>query len=295
MTQSTATDVNPGEFTSPDFVLFVVSSYSVSRRRIEQLRATVRDHAGVAADLIRLDTNGPDLLTALDDRVAQGYRSIRVQPLGLPLSDSLLNWLPGVLSHWRDTRSAAAQILLGSDQAAQQAGWGEFLSAMLAEPATPIEDDIQPSLGKPGWTDVPAFRHHLLVCTGPRCQIHGSNPLLQQLQETCRSQGVYQDCLITRTGCMCPCNQGPLLAVYPQGGWYRLSDTQAVEDFVREVLVEGQECARLRVHQTETPTPNSKPIFRESTIETAAPTDSDFDTGSGADIGTDTGLVGQYS
>ncbi|TGG93850.1 (2Fe-2S) ferredoxin domain-containing protein [Natronospirillum operosum] len=267
MTQSTATDANAGAGAKPDFVLFVVSSYSVSRRRIEQLRATVCDHAGTEADLIRLDTNGPDLLTALDDRVAQGYRAIRVQPLGLPLSDSLLNWLPGVLAHWRESRSASVQILLGSDQAAQQAGWGEFLGAMLDEPATPIEEDTEPSLGKPGWTNVPDFRYHLLVCTGPRCQIHGSNPLLQQLQANCRSQGVYKDCLITRAGCMFPCNQGPLVAVYPQGGWYRLADTQAVEDFVREVLVAGEECTRLRVHQTETPTPNSKPDYRESTIE----------------------------
>ncbi len=291
-----ATSAASGE---PDFVLFVVASYSVSRRRIQQLRTTVRDHAGLPSDLISLDTNGPDLLTSLDARAATGWRHIRVQPLGLPMSDSLLNWLPGVLAHWRelwrqDARATPVEVSLGSDQATQQAGWTEFLVALLEEPATPIEEDITPSLGKPGWTDVPVFRHHLLVCTGPRCQIHGSNPLLQQLQETCRHHGVYKDCLITRTGCLCPCNQGPLVAVYPQGGWYRLPHAEAVEDFVREVLAEGQECARLRVHQTELPQPNSKPVFKENTIETAAPTDSDFDTGPGADIGSDTGLIGQY-
>lgn len=241
----------------PDFVLFVISSYSVSRGRVDQLRATVRDHVALPADLIRLDTSGPDLLTALDAQVAQGHRIIRVQPLGLPLSDSLLNWLPGVLAHWRQSRTGAAEVLLGSDQVMQQAGWAEFLKAMLAEPAAAIDDDTVPALGKPGWQAVPAFRFHLLVCTGPRCQIHGSNPLLQQLQDSCRRHGVYRDCLITRTGCMSPCNQGPLVAVYPKGSWYRLAETQAVDDFVREVLVEGEHCARLRIHQTAAPNPDA--------------------------------------
>ena len=68
------------------------------------------------------------------------------------------------------------------------------------------------------------------------------------LKEELKAAGVLDRCLTTRTGCIYPCNRGPVLALYPHGHWYRLPDLTATRRFVREVLVEGGTAADLRFH-----------------------------------------------
>lgn len=238
--------------TAPDAeaVLFVVSAYSLSKRALDRLEAAARSAAVGRAHLIRLEETGPSLIDALDTMRAEGHRRIRVQPLGIPFPEGLMTWMPGVMADWRMRgQNADTWLELGPDPATDADALTAFATAALVhpEPAKPI-DGIIPRLGKPGWNDPPDFEFHLLVCTGPRCAIHGAASFTHMLKDELKVAGVFDRCLTTRTGCIYPCNRGPVLALYPHGHWYRLPDQTATRRFVREVLVDGGAADDLRFH-----------------------------------------------
>lgn len=232
--------------------LFVVSAYSLSKRALTRIEQA----AGASPDgntrLIRLEETGPSLIDALDALRADGYRYIRVQPLGVPFPEGILAWLPGVLAHWRQRGSNAdTTVLLGPDPATDTDALGRFLTAARnhPDPARNV-DAVRPSLGKPGWNDPPDYTFHLLLCTGPRCAVHGAQSLAQVLKEELKAAGVFDRCLTTRTGCIFPCNRGPVLVLYPHGHWFCLPNSSAIRRFVSDVLVDGGSADDLRFHTT---------------------------------------------
>ncbi|PID35477.1 MAG: hypothetical protein CR993_09860, partial [Rhodobacterales bacterium] len=170
-------DIHPGDGLTPAAqgvaVLFVVSAYTLSRGALARLEAAALAGAPGAARLIRLEETGPDLLTTLDQMRAEGHRRIRVQPFGFPFPESLLTWLPGVLAHWRARGNTDTEVSLGPDPGRDAVALKAFAAAALAGEARPVEG-TRPRLGKPGWSLPPDFDFHLLVCTGPRCAIHGA-------------------------------------------------------------------------------------------------------------------------
>lgn len=235
----------------PDAIIVCISQQHLNAARQRELTASVVAGSPVPALLVRLEGTGPHLGNALDDLVAKGHRTILVQPLGLPFSQSLAAWLPGVLAHWREDRQRPdVTLLLGPDQAID----GETVSRIVAratraEVAEPLPADLKPSLGKPGWNRPPPFTHHLIVCTGPRCHFRDAPNLKLALSEELGSTGLAGDCLVATSGCLYPCNQGPLLAAYPRGEWYRLPDREAVARFVRTVIGRGDSLPDLIVHR----------------------------------------------
>lgn len=235
----------------PDAVVVCVSQQHLSAARQRELTALVKAASPVPALLVRLEGSGPHLGDALDELVAAGHRNILVQPLGLPFSQSLAAWLPGVLAHWRHERTRDdIVLLLGPDQAVDAATIKHIVGAAVdaAGTAEPIAD-LRPSLGKPGWDHVPPFRHHLIVCTGPRCAYRGAPNLSQALGRELTRTGLADDCMVTTTGCIYPCNKGPLLAAYPRGEWYRLLDDEAVSRFVEGVIGCGRSVPDLVIHR----------------------------------------------
>lgn len=229
-------------------VLYVTSAYTLSKRAFGQLETAATNAASGPVRLVRLEDSNQSLFDALDEMRAEGHLRIRVQPFGVPFPESLMAWLAGVLADWR-TRgdNADTWLELGPDPATNPEPLAAFARASLSADARPV-DGVQPSLGKPGWNDPPDFEFHLLVCTGPRCMIHGAASFAQMLKDELRAAGIFDRCLTTRTGCIFPCNRGPVLALYPHGHWYRLPDHAATRRFVREVLVQGGPASDLRFH-----------------------------------------------
>ncbi|PID60379.1 MAG: hypothetical protein CSB44_10715 [Gammaproteobacteria bacterium] len=245
--ESRAETLKPGE---ADAVLFVVSAQMLSRRALVRLQDAAVRAAPCPSRLIRLEGTGPDLIATLDEMRATGWRRIRVQPLGIPFPEGLLAWLPGVMADWRTRgNNADTQLELGPDPATDPEALAAFAASAFSHPTppTPIEG-VTPRLGKPGWTDPPDFEFHLLVCTGPRCAIHGAASFTHLLKEELKAAGIDGRCLTTRTGCLYPCNRGPVLALYPHGYWYRLPDRSATRRFVREVLLDVGTADDLRFH-----------------------------------------------
>lgn len=243
----------------PDAVIICISQQHLSAGRQRELAMLVTEASPVPARLVRLEGTGPHLGDALDELVSEGKRTILVQPLGLPFSQSLAAWLPGVLAHWREDRHRSdVALLLGPDQAIGDDTIRGIVGAVMdAGAAKPVAADEKPSLGKPGWNQPPPFRHHLIVCTGPRCHFRGAPNLKLALSEELGRSGLGGDCLVATSGCLYPCNQGPLLAAYPRGEWYRLLDREAVARFVETVIGRSQPIPELIVHRVE---PLDRPI-----------------------------------
>lgn len=233
-----------------DAVLFVISAPNLSNRRLTELQRDIAAAVSVPSELLRLEGSGDGLPAVLGRLVADGHRGILVQPLGMPMSEALQVWLSGALAHWQLNEAPdGIRIRLGEDGSGNAEALAAFVRATLdrAETARPVAE-AKPSLGKPGWQEPPDFTYHLLVCTGARCNYRDAASLVQDLKAETVRQGVANKCLTARTGCLYPCNQGPMVAVYPQGEWYRLPDARSVSRFVSSVLVEGQTVPDLLIH-----------------------------------------------
>ena len=60
-----------------------------------------------------------------------------------------------------------------------------------------------------------------------------------------KALGRHQEVRVTRTGCMGRCGEGPTVAVYPDGVWYRGVRAEDADELVREHLIQDRLVARL--------------------------------------------------
>ena len=237
---------------TPDAVLFLVSQAYLSGKRFKALQAGLTAACPIPCAVVRMEGRGKGPMAALDALAGQGANAILVQPVGVPFSDSLMAWLPGALAHWQ--RASWRQdigLSLGCDQVDDASVLQSVATSALSRTATPIAPEAG-SIDGAGWDTVPDFRHHLLVCGGPRCHFRESGPLGAVLSEELALAGIARQCLIATTGCLFPCNNGPVVAHYPSGRWYRLADAAAVKRFVRDVLVGGRTLPDMIIHEVST-------------------------------------------
>ncbi len=89
------------------------------------------------------------------------------------------------------------------------------------------------------------IRKHVLVCGNVDCVSRGSIPLLEGLRRLVQDSNRQNDIRITRTSCMGRCGEGPTVAVYPDGIWYRGVQEQDAEELVKEHLVGDRLVSRL--------------------------------------------------
>ena len=87
--------------------------------------------------------------------------------------------------------------------------------------------------------------HHILVCASFRgteakgkCIKKESLHLISYLEEELDDRGI--NAMVSSTGCLKLCEQGPIMVVYPQGYWYRsVTDENAVDEIL-DALEEGK-------------------------------------------------------
>jgi sirohydrochlorin cobaltochelatase len=91
----------------------------------------------------------------------------------------------------------------------------------------------------------PALTKHVLVCGNADCADRGSVALLENLRQRVRDADRQKDIRVTRTSCMGRCGEGPTVAVYPDGIWYRGVSPQDAETLVREHLLGDRIVAHL--------------------------------------------------
>lgn len=89
------------------------------------------------------------------------------------------------------------------------------------------------------------IRKHVLVCGNADCATRGSVALLVALRRHVRDAALEDEVRVTRTSCLGRCGEGPTVAVYPDGVWYRGVAAGDAGELVREHVVGDRLVARL--------------------------------------------------
>lgn len=89
------------------------------------------------------------------------------------------------------------------------------------------------------------MKKHVLVCGNVDCADRGSIRLLSTLRGELKQRGLRKEIEVTRTACMGRCGEGPTMAVYPDGIWYRGVQADDVNELIEEHLTGDRIVARL--------------------------------------------------
>lgn len=98
----------------------------------------------------------------------------------------------------------------------------------------------------------PNYTYHLFFCTNDRsaCDPKGScaQKNANQLRNYMKSRVKENDILnvrVNQAGCLDQCEKGPVLVIYPENVWYRVSCEKDVDDIIASHLKNGQKLERL--------------------------------------------------
>ena len=173
------------------------------------------------------------LVCVLDDLAAESDEPVclvPVAPADRPRApEAGVSWVRRAAGHWVRTRgtvpvesvSAAVNDLAGFDP--------DALGALRTRPLTGREAPMT----SPAWEQPPEFRHHVLVCRGPRCNNRGGQETAAALGAALSARGLGDDqVLVAQTGCLFPCNRAPVVVTYPDGTWHYGLTADRVAAFV---------------------------------------------------------------
>lgn len=200
------------------------------------------------------DITGPSLPATLTALSEKGVAEALVVPCGVPADPTMTTWLPGALSAWRQQTEAAMSVRI-APPIERFLDIEAAVEAAMSATTDSLRDvaEIEPSMGKPGWTNIPQHRRQVFFCLGARCMHRGALPLYQRLRAAMKVHRALgsgpQRAMCVRTGCMFPCNQGPLMVVHPDGTWYGGLDDATIDRIVAEHLLGGRPVAQAIVHR----------------------------------------------
>jgi NADH:ubiquinone oxidoreductase subunit F (NADH-binding)/(2Fe-2S) ferredoxin len=84
------------------------------------------------------------------------------------------------------------------------------------------------------------IRAHCLVCAGAGCISAGGNALKDSLAQELKARGLDNEIRIVETGCMGPCDLGPVMLVHPEGTFYQRVTALDVPKLVEEHFIKGR-------------------------------------------------------
>jgi NADH:ubiquinone oxidoreductase subunit F (NADH-binding)/(2Fe-2S) ferredoxin len=94
-------------------------------------------------------------------------------------------------------------------------------------------------------------RIDLLICCGSGCVSAGALKIKEKIQSVLQTKGLLNEINIIETGCMGPCDYGPVMIVYPEGVFYKKVTLDDVEELVEEHFVKGRPVKRLMLQDEE--------------------------------------------
>jgi (2Fe-2S) ferredoxin len=89
------------------------------------------------------------------------------------------------------------------------------------------------------------LKKHVLVCVNADCADRGSLTVLETFRRRVKAAGRSRDIRVTRTSCMGRCGEGPTVAIYPDGVWYRGVGANDAFEIVNEHLLNDRLVSRL--------------------------------------------------
>lgn len=99
------------------------------------------------------------------------------------------------------------------------------------------------------------YKYHVFFCNNRRedgsscCEEYGATAMRGWAKARSKELGLAGKggVRINTAGCMDRCQQGPVIAVYPEGVWYTWVDQEDVEEIIQEHLVAGRVVERLKL------------------------------------------------
>ncbi|GEL17550.1 (2Fe-2S) ferredoxin domain-containing protein [Pseudonocardia asaccharolytica] len=203
----------------------------VDGRSLRSLAAAVADRTDQPVRLAHLDQAAPSIHTALDETVAAGAAQVIIIPLAIPDDRYLATWIGRAVANWRETRHRALDVRIAAGLSCLPAV-AEILARLGRTEGIPIT--TAPSgFRSPAWSILQIPDRHLLVCRGPRCTAHGAGATHRALADATRGSTTQ----VTPTGCLGPCNLGPLVIDNPAGRWHQAVDPTTATQLVRPVPI----------------------------------------------------------
>lgn len=80
----------------------------------------------------------------------------------------------------------------------------------------------------------------VLICSGAACLSSGEEVVKNRLDNLIKEKNLENDVKIIETGCMGPCQYGPVMIVYPDGSYYINLTEDKVEKIVNEHFIKGR-------------------------------------------------------
>ncbi len=191
-----------------------------------------------------VDGGSPALPAALELCAAQGMARLLIAPVYLPTDRNLDKWLKRLVQRWLQHNPAAGFTVymtppLG-DAPELAAAVADLVARYAAAPLTPLAAN-QASPNSPEWSLIPPHSYHALLCRGPRCNSAGAGEAAKALKQCLKAKNMGDDAvLVAQTGCLFPCNLGPLMVVYPEGIWYSGLSEKGIERIVEEHFAGGK-------------------------------------------------------
>ncbi|AWB06759.1 hypothetical protein A6A40_17040 (plasmid) [Azospirillum humicireducens] len=188
------------------------------------------------------DLSGPALPAVLAELERTGIEEALVIPSMVPADPSLSAWLPGALSHWAATRDFRMTVRL-APPVESALDLPAALDRIAGGQADSMDDvrKVEPSLGKPGWSEIPEHGRQLFFCTGARCLHRGADALYQHLRAAMKPHRALnagpRRVMCARTSCLYPCNRGPLLVIQPDAVWYGGLTPERIDRIVERHLL----------------------------------------------------------
>ena len=113
-------------------------------------------------------------------------------------------------------------------------------------------------------------RIDLLICCGSGCISAGSLKVKERFLELLTEKGITSEVNIIETGCMGPCDYGPVIVVYPEGIFYKSVKPEDVEEIVTEHFLKGRPVKRLMLKEEEKLVASQKEIpFYQKQVKVA--------------------------
>ncbi|MGQ0709999.1 MAG: copper chaperone PCu(A)C [Rhodoferax sp.] len=177
-------------------------------------------------------------------------RRVLLVPAFVPWDRNIRSWLPRFLAGWLVQHAPHMQVMLAGpldDSPHWHAALGASIAAAAGLPE--LRASHRPLYRRNGRSSVPALRHQVLVCLGPRCAQAGAWEVLHALRTQAKASGVDKvgsaRVIISRTACQEPCNLAPLVTVQPDNCWYGHVQPADCERLVEQHLIGGEPVAEL--------------------------------------------------
>lgn len=94
-------------------------------------------------------------------------------------------------------------------------------------------------------------RIDLLICCGSGCVSAGALKIKDRFHTVLNEKGIASEINIIETGCMGPCDYGPVMVVYPEGIFYKTVTPEDVEEIVTEHFIKGRPVQRLMLKEED--------------------------------------------